>query len=112
MDQIVELADRLGKAIAESPVAARLRAARKAQVDQPELNKLLDDYRTQSDKIAKLQAEKKPIEVQDKHRLRDLNDKLVSSETFKELTAAQMEYVDLMRRVNDALQKHLADTED
>ena len=108
MDQIIQLAERLGKAIAESPAAVRLTKASKAMNDQPELSQLLKDFQAQTEKVAALEAENKPIEVDDKRKLKELNDKLLASEIFKEFTAAQVDYVDLMRKVNQTLQKQLA----
>jgi len=111
VDEIIELAERLGKAIAGSRPADRLRRARKAIEAEAQLSETLEEFRKQSEKVAKLEAENKPVEVEDKHKLRDLHEKLVGSEKFKNFTAAQVDYVDLMRKVNDALQKHLAGTE-
>ena len=111
MDQIVEIADRLGKALAGSPQAAALRAARDDLDTQPELKQALIDYQDHSGKVARLQEENKPIEVEDKRKRQDLEDKLLASDVFKRFTAAQVDYVDLMRKVNGALQKHLATTE-
>ena len=66
MQDIVDLAARLGKAIAESPQAATLRAA-KGELDRhADLTATLKDYSAQADKIAKLEAEGKPVEVGDK----------------------------------------------
>ena len=48
----------------------------------------------------------------DKHRLQELNDKLVASQEFKKFTAAQVEYVDLMRKVNEEIRRELAETEE
>ena len=107
MSAIIELAQRLGKSIADSPQAAALRAARKELDSRPEIKKLLEDFQAQSEKLADLEQAKKPIEVADKHRLAELQDKLVGEEVFKKFTAAQVEYVDLMRRVNETLRKHM-----
>ena len=112
MNAITELARRLGKAIAESQQAAALRVARGELDKEPDLKNVLEDYRQQSLKVAELQEDNKPIEVEDKHSLQELHDKLVSSPIFKKFTAAQVEYVDLMRKVNDAMQKELTDTEE
>lgn len=111
MPDIIELARQLGRAIGASPQAAALRAARKAMNNQPELDELLKDYQAQADKIARLESDEKPVEVADKHRLQELQDSLFASEAFKTFTAAQVEYVDLMRRVNTALRGQLAETE-
>ena len=111
MQAIIDLGERLGKAIADSPQAGKLRKARKAVAADAELSKVLSDFQAQSQKIASLEAEKRPVEVDDKHRLQSLHEKLVAADVFKALSSAQVEYVDLMRKVNEVLQKHLAATE-
>jgi cell fate (sporulation/competence/biofilm development) regulator YlbF (YheA/YmcA/DUF963 family) len=108
----IELASRLGKAMADSPEAVALRAARVALNAEAELTSTLSEYQKQADKIAQIERQQKPVEVEDKHKLQELNDKLVASEVFKKFTAAQVEYVDLMRKVNDAIRRELAETEE
>jgi len=110
-DAIVELAGRLGKAIADSPASAALRAARKAVTDHPEAGKLYKDFQDQSLKLAKLSSEEKPVEVDDKHKMRELHEKLIATEEFKKYTAAQVEYADLMRQVSEAIQTKLEEEE-
>ena len=111
MEHTIELAQRLGKSISESPQADNLRAARKEMNTQGEITQLLKDYQAQTEKVTKLEQEKKPVEVDDKHKLQQLHGKLVASDVFKKFTAAQVEYIDLMRQVNETLQKQLAETE-
>ena len=111
MTACIELAKRLGKAIADSPQAAAYRAARDGLNAQPDIRQVLTDYQEQVAKVSQLEAENKPVEVEDKQKLRDLNDKLISSEVFKKFTAAQVEYIDVMRKVNDALRAELVETE-
>ena len=111
MEAILSLAERLGKAIADSPQATKLHQVRKSLNDDKDLSQVLRDFREQTEKVTKLQAEQKPIEVEDKHKLRDLNEKLTASEVFKHFTAAQVEYVDMMRRVNDTITRQLEETE-
>jgi len=110
MEDIIELANRLGEAISRSPQSAALRAAREQFNKHPDLVQLLKDYQAQADKIAQLERENKPIEVEDKHKLEELHNKLIAAEPFKKLTSAQVEYIDLMRRVNETIQKHLTET--
>lgn len=111
MSAITEMAERLGKTISESPQAAALRQARTNLEARPDITQLLNDFQEHSDKLGRLQAENKPVEVEDKHKLTEFQDKLIGEEVFKKYTAAQMEYVDLMRQVNEALSKHLGATE-
>lgn len=110
-DAIVELAGRLGKAIADSPAATELHAALKAVTDHPEAGRLFKEFQDQSLKIARLESEEKSVEVDDKHKLRDLHEKLIATEEFKKYTAAQVEYADLMRQVSEAIQSTLEEVE-
>ena len=112
MQEILDLAQRLGKAVAASPEAAKLRDAQKALETEADTAKLLEDYAAQSQTVAQLQRDRKPVEVEDKHKLQELHDKLVASEAFKKLTAAQVEYADVMRRVNEAIGSQLRDVAD
>lgn len=111
MSEITDLAQRLGKAIADSPAAQALRTARKALDAQKDIVQVLHDYQQQAGKIAQMEEQNKPVEVDDKHRLQELHDKLIASEVFKKYTAAQVDYVDLMRQVNTTLRKNLGETE-
>jgi cell fate (sporulation/competence/biofilm development) regulator YlbF (YheA/YmcA/DUF963 family) len=111
MKDILELAQRLGKAISDSPQAVNIRACRAAMHADKVAGEAMKAYQVQAEKMEKLQEEEKPIEVADKHKLQELHDQLVAIETFKKYTAAQLDYVDLMRKVNDALHHQLAETE-
>ncbi len=111
MTDIMDLAERLGKSIADSSQAKALRDARVELNQQPGILQLLQDFQAQSDKIAHLEEENKPIEVEDKRKLQDLHNQLVANDVFKKYTAAQMEYVDLLRKVNETLDAQLAPTE-
>ena len=107
MEDIIAMAERLGKAISASPQAASLRQAQAAMRADEAASKLLADFQAQTEKIARLEGEQKPVEVADKHKLEDLHKKLIATEAFKTLTAAQVEYVDVMRRVNDAIRAQM-----
>jgi cell fate (sporulation/competence/biofilm development) regulator YlbF (YheA/YmcA/DUF963 family) len=111
VEDIAELARKLGAAISQSPQAANLRAARKALDARPEVKKLMEDLRRQSEKIGELERQNKPVEVEDKHRLQDVHDKLIADDLFKKYTAAQVEYVDLMRKVSSTMTAALSQVE-
>ena len=102
------MAARLGKAIANSPQTQTMREAREKMNADSDTVAVLSDYQQLVEKVANLEREKKPIEVADKHMLKDFETKLLAREQFKAFTAAQVEYVDLMRKVHDAMQTELA----
>ncbi len=107
MSAITELAKRLGKAIGDSPVAGEMRDARTAMEAEADLIKSVNDFQVQMEKVRKLEAEGKVIEVEDKHKLAELESVLTSSAVFKKYTAAQVEYIDMMRKVNEAIQAEI-----
>ena len=111
MTDTIELAEKLGKAIADSPEATKLRDAKTDMEADSELSQVMTEFREHSDKMAALERENKPIEVEDKHKLQELHGKLVASDVFKKYTAAQVEYVDLMRKIDTAMRTQLTDTE-
>ena len=111
MSAIVELAERLGKAIADSPQAKAYRDARAGLNQQPAVLKLLQEFQAQSEKVARLEEENRPIEVGDKHKLQSLHEQLIGNDVFKKYTMAQMEYVDLLRKVSQAMDAQLRATE-
>lgn len=108
MQDIVQLATRLGKAIAEAPQTQAMSAARAKMNADSETVQILSDYQQLVERVANLERENKPIEVNDKHSLKDFETKLLAKELFKSFTAAQVEYVDLMRKVHEAMQRELA----
>ena len=111
MEEIIQMAERLGKAIAASPQAVALHQASEALNAEKETVQVFQDYQQQARKIAETEDIQKPVEPEDKHKLEQLHKDLVAREAFKKFTAAQVDYVDVMRKVNDAIRKHLAKTE-
>ena len=111
MASITELAEQLGKAIAQSPQAGRLREAAELVRQDPEASNLLAQFRRQATEIARKEAEQKPIEPEEKRKLGDLQRRLASREALKKFTSAQVDYVDLMRTVNETIYSELDQTE-
>lgn len=103
MEEILELARKLGTALANDNRFRGLREAEKKVAADAEANKLLEDFQAQSQKIRELERRMQPVEVEDKRRLRDLHEKVAGHPLIKELTKARVEYAELMRQVNQAL---------
>ena len=72
----------------------------KADVDA---QRLFTDHTRAVEAIAEKQAEGKPIEVKDKHRVEDLQKKVIRNDILRNLQTTQMDYVDLMRKVDEAM---------
>lgn len=108
MDEILNLATRLGKLIAADPRAQRMAAARDALDKSLEDRQLLSDYHEQQNKIAELEAATKPIEPGDKRKLADLQARVAGSEVLKDLLRAQTDYVELMTTVSRRIEEESA----
>lgn len=111
MADIIQLAEALGKAIGAAPEAAAMRDARQALQGKPELRQMLNDYQGQINRIGRLEHEGKPVDAADKQKLQAMHDKLIADPVFKKLTEAQMDYVELLRKVNNAVKQQLKGTE-
>ena len=105
MDEILELATKLGKMMAADTRAAAMATARKGLEESLPDRQLLSEYESQQQKMAGLEAEGKPIEPEDKRRLADLHGKVVGSEVIKEFIKAQTGYVELMSVVSRRIEE-------
>lgn len=105
MDEILDLATKLGKMMAADARAVAMATARKGLEDSPSERQLLSEYESQQQKMAGLEAAGKPLEPEDKRKLADLHGKVVSSEVIKELIKAQTGYVELMSAVSRRIEE-------
>lgn len=105
MDEILELAAKLGKQIAADPRAERMSNAREALEKSAADRQLLGDYEDQQRKMMEMETQGKPIEPADKHRLAELHQKVVSSEIIKDLVKAQADYLELMTLVSQRVEQ-------
>jgi cell fate (sporulation/competence/biofilm development) regulator YlbF (YheA/YmcA/DUF963 family) len=112
VNDVLKLADELGKAIADSPAGKAMADAQTAFRADEQSMKLMAEYQKQAEKLARLEQEGKPIEVADKHALEALEARLAANQSVKRLTEAQMDYFDLIRKVNDAIQGPMAEREE
>lgn len=106
---VLSKARELGSALAAHPrVRAHFEAQRAVRADA-DAQQILRDYQTQLDQIQRLEAAHQPVEVGDKHKLRELEQRLAGHESLKNLMRTQADYVALMNQVNEAIDAPLAD---
>ncbi|MEW6249590.1 MAG: YlbF family regulator [Planctomycetota bacterium] len=106
--ELLTRAHALGEALAAHPmVQAHFEAQRALQADAA-AQQLLRDYQQHLARIRQLEAEQKPIEVADKHKLRDLEQRLAGHATLKALMRSQADYVALWSQVDQAIHAPLA----
>ncbi len=100
---ILNAARDLGKLIATHEAARKFdESIRKLQGDV-EAQRVLNDYNRQVAKLGEKEAGGKPIEVEDKRQLQNLQGAVMRNPTLRDFQLAQMDYVDLMRKVDEAM---------
>ena len=102
-EQVLEAARDLGVMIASTEQASKFEAAVKAIQQDTDAQRLMVDLNRHASLIMQKQAEGRPIEVQDKHKLEDLRGKVSTSITLCSFQMAQMDFLDLMRSVDEAI---------
>ena len=104
---MIELARRLGKQIAAHDRTELLKKAQTALRENGQASQLLDDYRRQVQNIQDLEKANKPIEVEDKRKLQELEGQIAGNAAIGELTRRQADFVEMMQRVKAAIDGEL-----
>lgn len=108
--QIMDEAAKLGELVKQHPAVARYKAARKAMEEDTDASRLMADYERQIESLSRAaQSGIAPTDAQ-QQQLETLQNKIVSHIKVKSLNMAQVEFVDLLRRISQTIQRPLADT--
>ena len=110
MERALQLARRLGSAIADTDRHKALEQARRQIAADTDAQQLLESFNKQQQKIDDLLRHNKPVEVEDKQRLLDLQQQVTSHAGLKNLVKAEADYSELMNKVNQAIQAGLSGT--
>ena len=105
MDEILDLATKLGKRISQDSRAGKMVDAQVALENSLADRQLLADYEQQQQKIYELEAAGKPIEPDDKRRLAELHAKVVGSGVIKEVLKAQADFLEVLNSVSQRIEQ-------
>jgi cell fate (sporulation/competence/biofilm development) regulator YlbF (YheA/YmcA/DUF963 family) len=106
--QIMDAAEKLGQMLAEHPAVARYQAAQKTVAEDAEAGRLLQDFDRTLEKLGRQEQSGMPVTDAQRQQLEALQSRIVSHIKVKNLNLAQVEFVDLLRKVNQTIQKPLA----
>ncbi len=101
--EVLTKAHELGKLLAEHDAARKLGDAVSALQDNTEAQRALNDFNRFVQTIAEKQANNQPIEVEEKRKLESLQNAVIRNRLLSKLQMAQMDYADLMRKVDEAI---------
>lgn len=103
MQTVLDQARDLGRNIAEHPRAKSYVEAATAIRADKDARTLLESYERHAEHMRQLEESGKPVEVADKHKLNDLQAKVIGNDNIKNFMRAQADYVDLMNRIHKAM---------
>ena len=75
--------------------------------DDGDAGELVKAYQAQAERMAELEKSNKPIEVEEKRKLAELEEKIGTHPTLAELTRRQVDFVEMMRKVKQAIDQEL-----
>ena len=101
--EILDAATELGKLVATHASADTFGQALKALQADLDAQRTLTDYHRHLTAVAEKEAAGKPIEVDDKKKLEDLQNKVIHTPVLRDFQLSQMDYLDLMRQVDSAI---------
>ena len=108
-EQILQEAEKLGHLVAQHPAVARYKQAQKAVADDPEAGRLLADFDRQLESLSRQEQTGMPVTDAQRMQLESLQSRIISHIKIKALNMAQVEFVDLLRKVTQTIQRPLAD---
>lgn len=103
-DDVLKKARELGDLIAGHPATKKLEGVLQNLQGDTDAQRALNDYNRHLQALAEKEQSGRPIEVEDKRKLEQLQGAVVRNPVLRDFQMAQMDYLDLMRQVDEATQ--------
>ncbi|HZK82299.1 MAG TPA: YlbF family regulator [Humisphaera sp.] len=107
--QILDEAVKLGQLASQHPAVARFKQAREAVEKDAEASRMLAELDRQIEGLTRQAQGGMPVTDAQQHQLESLQSRIVSHIKVKALNMAQVEFVDLLRKISQTIQKQVAD---
>jgi cell fate (sporulation/competence/biofilm development) regulator YlbF (YheA/YmcA/DUF963 family) len=105
--QLMDEATKLGDLVAQHPAVARYKDARRSVEQDSDAHHLMAEFDRQIEGLSRQQAAGMPVTDAQQQSLESLQNKIVSHIKIKALNMAQVEFVDLLRKITQTIQKPL-----
>jgi cell fate (sporulation/competence/biofilm development) regulator YlbF (YheA/YmcA/DUF963 family) len=110
IQQILDQADKVGQLVAQHPAVAKYKEVQKSLSQDAEATRLLTEFNRQLMTLGRQEESGMPVTDAQRFGLESLQGQLAANLKVKALNVAQVEFVDIMRRVSDQIRKHVSDT--
>jgi cell fate (sporulation/competence/biofilm development) regulator YlbF (YheA/YmcA/DUF963 family) len=105
--QIMQEAEKLGQLAAQHPAVARYKDAQKAVANDPDANRLMADFDRQIEALGRQEQSGLPVTDAQRLQLESLQSRIVSHIQIMNLNMAQVEFIDLLRKVSQTIQRQV-----
>src|SRR5688572_617264 len=107
--QIMDEAEKLGQLVAQHPAIDSYRKAQRAIAEDPEASRSLAEFDRQLESLARQEQSGMGITDAQRQQLESLQSRIMSNIKVKALNMAQVEFMDLLRKVTQTVQKPLTE---
>ena len=106
--QIMDEAEKLGQLVSQHPAVERYKQAQKSVADDAEASRMMANFEQTLAKLDQQAQAGLPITDAQRDQIEALQSKIVSHIKVKALNLAQVDFIDLLRKVTQTIQKPLA----
>ena len=107
--QIIDEAEKLGKLVSQHPAVENYRKAQRAIAEDPDASRSLAEFDRQLENLARQEQTGMGITDAQRQQLETLQSRIVSNIKVKNLNMAQVEFIDLLRKVTQTVQSKVVD---
>lgn len=107
-EQIMEEAVKVGQLVAQHPAVAKYKQAQKTVAEDPDAGRLLSEFDRQLETLARQEQSGMGVTDAQRQQLESLQSRIISHIKIKALNMAQVEFVDLLRKITQTIQAPLA----
>ena len=109
--QIMDEAEKLGKLVAQHPAVENYRKAQRVIAEDPDASRSLAEFDRQLENLARQEQTGMGITDAQRQQLETLQTRIVSNIKVKALNMAQVEFMDLLRKVTQTIHRPLTGVE-
>ncbi|HEV7300406.1 MAG TPA: YlbF family regulator [Tepidisphaeraceae bacterium] len=106
---ILDAAEKLGDMLKDHPAIVRYKAAQKTVAEDTDASRLLREFDRQIENLGRQEQSGMPVTEAQQMQLQTLQSQIISHIKIKALNLAQVEFVDLLRKVSQTYQRQLVD---
>src|SRR5947207_12693351 len=107
--RILSEADKLGNLVAQHPAVDRYKAAQKAVTEDAEASRAMKDFEKQLETLSRQEQTGMPVTDAQRQQLESIQSRIISNVKVKNLNMAQVDFIDLLRKVNQTIQSKVVD---